>query len=163
MSLNKRHSFIHLIPLAVTLILFTCQEQVFDNPHDETSAADPRSWAPSNLQAQVLADSTIKLTWKHEVENIEGFKIDKQVGSLAWMKAYDLLAKTDREWIDTNKVFDTTLTYRLYAYASSNYSTYDSITSFIQAVRGCTDIEAANYNPQAQFDDGSCRGMIYQE
>ena len=105
MSLSKRHSFIRLIPLAVTLILFTCQKQVFDNPHDATSAADPSSWAPSNLQAQVLADSTIKLTWKHEAENIEGFKIDKQVGSLAWMKAYALLAKTDREWIDTNKLF----------------------------------------------------------
>ena len=43
MSLSKRHSFIHLIPLAVILILFTCQKQVFDNPHDETSVADPSS------------------------------------------------------------------------------------------------------------------------
>ena len=56
MSLSKRHSFIRLIPLAVTLILFTCQKQVFDNPHDATSAADPSSWAPPNLQAQVLAE-----------------------------------------------------------------------------------------------------------
>ena len=109
MSLSKKHSFIHLIPLAVTLILFTCQKQVFDNPHDATSAADPSSWAPSNLQAQVLADSTIKLTWKHEEGNIDGFKIDRQVGSRAWMQKYDLLAKTDREWIDTNKVFDINL------------------------------------------------------
>ena len=110
MSLSKKHSFIHLIPLAVTLILFTCQKQVFDNPHDATSAADPSSWAPSNLQAQVLqADSTIELTWKHEGGNTEGFKIDKQVGSLAWMQAYALLAKTDRDWNDTNKVFDINL------------------------------------------------------
>ena len=156
MSISRRHFLIRLIPLVFSLILFTCQERVFKNPHDETSTLDPKSWAPSNLQAQMLADSTIKLTWQHEGGNIDGFKIDKQVGSLTWIHEYALLAKTDREWIDANKVFDTTLTYRLYAYANSNYSAYDSITSFIHSIHGCTDLDAANYNPEAQVDDGSC-------
>jgi len=61
------------------LLLYTCEERERSNPFDPN--ADPDAWAPSNLQAEVINDSEIKLTWTQEVEQISGFRIERKAGS----------------------------------------------------------------------------------
>jgi len=65
----------------MVLLFTTCEDRKRANPLDPDSELDPSEWAPSNLQAEVINDSQIKLTWTQEDERISGFRIDRKAGS----------------------------------------------------------------------------------
>ena len=72
--MQKLKYFISII--LISLLNFSCEEKSRSNPFDPDTDLDPSEWAPTNLQAQVLNDSQIRLTWEQEVTQIEGFRID---------------------------------------------------------------------------------------
>ena len=76
--MNKLQQIILLLSL---LIFTTCEERERSNPVDPDTELDPSEWAPNNLQAEVINDSQLKLTWTQEDERISGFRIDKKAGS----------------------------------------------------------------------------------
>ncbi len=69
----------YIIPILMVLLLTTCEERERSNPFD--SDTDPDAWAPANLQAQVLSDSEIKITWIQEETNVSGFSIGRKAGN----------------------------------------------------------------------------------
>jgi hypothetical protein len=72
---------IYIIPILMVLLFTTCEDRKRANPLDPDSELDPSEWAPSNLQAEVINDSQIKLTWTQEDERISGFRIGRKAGS----------------------------------------------------------------------------------
>lgn len=108
------------------LFIYTCEERDWKNPYDANSNLDPSDWAPSNLQALVLTDSKIKLTWIQDVKLIDGFRIERQEDGGSWEQvgevAADITQYTDTGLNTVSNVYD----YRIYAYTASNVSDYSN-------------------------------------
>jgi len=138
-SLHLRMIFISF------LILFTlaCEEIVWDNPYDADTALDPSDWSPKNLQAQVLSDSQIKLTWTQENKLIEGFRIERQEEGGSWIQvaevAADVIEYTDIGLSTASNYYD----YRVFAFTTSNMSDYSNSAGAGTLV--ITDIDGNTY------------------
>ena len=114
---------IKLTVFALLVLVFSCERE-YTNPWDEKANLSPSAWAPQNLQVEDISITEKKLTWTYDDENIEGFKLDRKKGDVAWQVAYQTFSKETRSWNDTEIVPDPSLTYsyRVYAYAGSNNS-----------------------------------------
>ena len=79
---------------------------------------------PSNLQYQPLTISSIKLTWQDNSEGEDGFKIDKKVGTNAWLIEFTIVGEDIETWTDANAELNELLQYRVYAFSGTNNSDY---------------------------------------
>ena len=129
------------------LILFTlaCEEIVWDNPYDVNSALDPSEWAPRNLQAQVLSDSQIKLTWTQDEKPVEGFRIERQESGDSWTQVGEVAADVT-QYIDTELIIGLDYTYRVYAYTASNQSDYATSDTTSTSFPAPTNLIATSQN-----------------
>ena len=127
-----RASIPHLLIISfVILCMLSCEDMIWDNPTDPNAEIDPEEWKPSNLQAQVLNDAEIKLTWTQTEKRILGFRIERQEDGGSWTQIAEVGADIV-EYTDTN--LDNTIwyTYRVAAYTTANHSDYsNSITPYI--------------------------------
>ncbi len=118
-----RGKFAFIILLTFIIFLRVCsKDPVRGNPYDPDSGLDPADWAPEKLQIVQQNIHTAKLTWKRTDERIDGFKIDRKIGSGEWLVEYASVAKNVHEYSDTNAVPADTNIYRAYAYAGENVS-----------------------------------------
>ena len=107
----------------IVLLCFYCTEKEFNNPFDPESELSPEAWAPTNLQAEVLTDSQIKLTWSQDNENISGFKIERKADTGNFAQIAEV-ALNVTEYTDTGLSLDTDYTYRVQAFTDANESSY---------------------------------------
>ncbi|MFO8130225.1 MAG: hypothetical protein R6T99_10040, partial [Bacteroidales bacterium] len=83
------HLMLRIIPAFAFFLLIinpSCQKREFKNPYDEHLS--PSDWAPYDLQIEDISITEKKLTWKCDAENIEGFRLDRKVGSGDWQNNY---------------------------------------------------------------------------
>ena len=122
------------------MIFLSCEERVFDNPNDSNTALEPDAWSPTELVISRTGSNSLYISWKHEFDNIEGFKIDRKINNGDWTIPFITLNKDQREWTDSMAVADNNKVYyyRLYAYGGKNESS--KITVQIQ------DVAPANVN-----------------
>jgi hypothetical protein len=119
---------IYIILILEILFLSSCKDRPRTNPFDPD--ADPDAWAPSNLQAELINDSMIKLTWTQEEERISGFRIEKKAG----IGSFSQIAEVEKdvtEYTDTGLNYGTDYTYRVKAFTDANVSQYIEITIYI--------------------------------
>jgi len=107
----------------MVLLLTTCEERPRSNPLDPDTELDPSEWAPSNLQAEVINDSQVKLTWTQVDERISGFRIDRKADSGSFSQIAEV-EKDVREYTDTGLNYGTDYTYRVKAFTDANESDY---------------------------------------
>ncbi len=122
------------------MIFLSCEERVFDNPNDSNTELEPNAWSPTELVISRTGSNSLDISWKHEFETIEGFKIDRKINNGDWTIAFVTLNKAQREWTDSTAVADNNKVYyyRLYAYSGKNESS--KITVQFQ------DVAPANVN-----------------
>jgi len=119
----------NLLPLRILFISFlilfanACEEIVWDNPYDANTALGPSDWSPKNLQAQVLSDSQIKLTWEQDEKRIVGFRIERQEYDGSWEQIGEVTADIT-QFTDTELSVEIEFTYRVNAFTKSNQSAY---------------------------------------
>ncbi len=116
-----------ILLMTCVFLLTTCEERERSNPVDFN--ADPDAWAPSNLQAELINDSEIKLTWTQEEERISGFKIGRKAGSGSFTQIAEVDADVT-EYTDTGLNCGTDYTYRVQAFTDDNESGYVEITVY---------------------------------
>ena len=117
----KKTFLVTTIIILLTLSLFFCSEEPnFNNPYDPNM--DPSEWAPKNLLIEQQSLTKLKLTWQQVEDNIDGFKIDRKIGSNNWKIAYATIDRKKREYIDTNAIPTEKHSYRIYSYADKNKS-----------------------------------------
>ena len=105
------------------LISFNCSEdKLFNSPYDSDN--DPDLWKPKDLELQQINITNIKLDWDQDVKDIDGFKIDRKIGSRDWENEIITINKDKKESIDTTAIPDSLIYYRVYAYAGKNNSSY---------------------------------------
>ena len=115
------------IVLPIILILITCDSnRSWSNPNDPDTDLDPSEWAPSNLQAIVLNDAEIKLTWEQKEKRISGFRLERSTGS-DFTDIVELDADVT-EYTDTGLSLNTDYTYRIQAFTEDNESEYSNTT-----------------------------------
>ena len=110
--------------LILLISIVTCEKDYdWKNPFDPNCKLSPDEWAPSDFKVEQISVTKAKLTWKQEVTNIEGFKIEKKVDTSNW-EIVATIKKNVREWIDENVIPDSSKIhyYRIYAYAGDNTS-----------------------------------------
>jgi len=115
------------------LISFNCSEdKLFNSPYDSDN--DPDLWKPKDLELQQINITNIKLDWDQDVKYIDGFKIDRKIGSRDWENEIITINKDKKESIDTTAIPDSLIYYRVYAYAGKNNSSYiaKSIDNILQ-------------------------------
>jgi len=114
----------YIIPILMVLLLTTCEEdRPRTNPLDPDTELDPSEWAPSNLQAEVMNDSEMKLTWEQEETRISGFRIDRKTGSGSFSQIAEV-EKAVREYTDAGLTVGTNYTYRVKAFTDDNESDF---------------------------------------
>lgn len=139
--MQKLKYFISII--LISLLNFSCEEKSRSNPFDPDTDLDPSEWAPTNLQAQVLNDSQIRLTWEQEVTQIEGFRIDRQKDRGSWIQIKEV-SDSANQYLDNNvNNTDNGYLYRVYAYANDKISYYSNLAAPSIMV---TDIDGNAYN-----------------
>jgi len=115
-----------LFIILISLMAFSCEERPKTNPFDSNTDLDPSEWAPTNLQAVVLSDSEIKLTWEQEVKPIEGFRIECQANFGIREQIGDIVAD-GTQYIDSMlNLVENSYLYRIRAYTVSNVSGYSN-------------------------------------
>ena len=103
-------------------IFITCEDRDWKNPCDAKTTLNPSEWAPSNLHAEQISVSQIKLTWQQAEHEIDGFKIDRKIGNGNWIVSIATLDGKTKQYIDTNAVPLELNVYRVYAYTDKNNS-----------------------------------------
>jgi uncharacterized protein (TIGR02145 family) len=101
------------------------------NPYDDKANLSPDEWAPQNLTIEDISITKNKLSWTYDDKNIEGFKIERRIGSGAWDSPFPLINKDLETFTDTTVIPDTSFNYeyRLYAIAGNNESAQLSVSS----------------------------------
>jgi len=112
-----------LLIIFLPLFFTTCEDRPRTNPYDPDTDKDPNTWAPSNLQANVINDSKIKLTWTQNEKQISGFRIGRKAGSLDFSHIAEI-GKEIIEYTDTGLTLGTDYTYRVKAFTDENESGY---------------------------------------
>ena len=120
----KKTLLILSIIASIAITFFACSEREHTNP------LDSRYWereeaAPSNLRATVLSETSIKLDWSYSLNDHDGFRIDRKVGSGGtWSLNHATVGPSIRTFTDTGLTTGTTYYYRVRAYYSTYYSSY---------------------------------------
>ena len=110
-------------PILIIFFLTTCEEDRSRlNPIDPKSQLYPWSWAPSNLQAEMINDSQIKLTWSQEDTRISGFRISRSEDNVIWPQIAEV-GKDTLEYLDTGLDFSSNYNYKVKAFSGDNEST----------------------------------------
>jgi len=116
--------YLFLSLICITLI--SCEKEK-TNPYDPDSDID---FSPKNLVAEPISPYVIELCWEMTETSIDGFKVDRKIGSRNW--EIDIVENIDNNttsWIDYNCSPNTDYTYRIYAVAGDNTSDYKTIES----------------------------------
>jgi len=142
---NKLQQIILLLSL---LIFTTCEERERSNPVDPDTELDPSEWAPNNLQAEVINDSQIKLTWTQEDERISGFRIDKKAGSGSFTQIAEA-GKDTTEYTDIGLSYGTEYTYRVKAFTALNESDYVTSNTTTMSIPPPTSLIATPIDDQS--------------
>jgi hypothetical protein len=100
---------------------------------DSATTYDVVPNAPSNLEAEALSSSQIKLTWRDNSTNETGFKIERKVGTSGTWSQIKTVGANEEEYTDSSELSpNTTYYYRVRAYNSvgnSSYSNEDDATT----------------------------------
>ena len=108
---------------SMLLLLSSCEQREWINPFDPDCPKD--IWTPTNFQV-VQEGNSVKLTWTQSISNIDGFKIQKSVGSSGTTLTP---SKESSQYSDVIQLLDGGLqhTYVLSAYAGSHTSNSVSV------------------------------------
>ena len=143
MTMQKSNYFISII--LISLINFSCEEKSRSNPFDPGTDLDPSEWAPTNLQALVLNDSQIRLTWEQEITQIEGFRIEGQEDGGSWTRVGEVTVDIT-QYTDTGLTYGVNYIYRVYAFTTTNQSDYTMSNTTITSFPAPTSLTAIAQN-----------------
>ena len=147
--------YLPLFLLAV-LICACGEDRPRTNPFDSKTDLSPDEWAPTNLQAEVLNDSEIKLTWTQEKTPISGFKLSRKTGNGSLIQIAELSANVS-EYTDTGLSIDTDYTYRLKAFTDVNESNNSETTMNLYY-----DCLSVFMGTAAEDCSGECNGTAFE-
>ena len=139
--------YLPLFLLAV-LICACGEDRPRTNPFDSKTDLSPDEWAPTNLQAEVLNDSEIKLTWTQEKTPISGFKLSRKTGNGSLIQIAELSANVS-EYTDTGLSIDTDYTYGVKAFTDVNESSTTSSNTTNTSVPSPTNLSATAIDDQS--------------
>jgi len=134
-----------IIIFFLVLFALSCEDMVWDNPADKNADVDPSEWTPSNLQAEVLTDSQIKITWELDEKRIEGFRIERQASGGSWVQVGEVAADV-RQFTDTGLSFGSNYTYRVYATTATNESGFAESNTTTTSFPSPTNLTATAVN-----------------
>jgi|GEM_PF-3293914 len=86
------------------------------------ASLNPSFPKPAEFQVTQMTDTDIRLSWEDESDGEEGFRIDRKIGDGEWQTHFAIIGENTESWTDTTILLDTTLTYRIQAFASENMS-----------------------------------------
>ena len=116
---------IKFILIVLILIGTGCKDRPRSNPFDPDTVLDTSQWAPSNLQAEVINDSQIRLSWEQEDNRIDGFRILRKAGSSNYFQIAEITSDSTH-YTDTGLSLGVTYTYRVKAFTDVNESGYSN-------------------------------------
>ena len=130
-----------VITIISIFVITACEKKSRVNPFDPSSDTD---FTPQNVQVAQSGVTTVTLTWELEDALIQGFKIDRKVGSGEWQTDYAVLDADAREWSDDDILPSNMYYYRLYGYADENVSEAIEV-NITPGFPGPTDLDAQPY------------------
>lgn len=115
----------------------TCYYRIFSNSGNASSNSTtnyifPIWMAPSEFNASLLSQESIKLSWIDNTINEEGFIIDRKVDDNSWVASFANLPNNTNEYIDNNVQQFHKYEYRIWAFNSQQISDSVSCSIFIK-------------------------------
>jgi uncharacterized protein (TIGR02145 family) len=127
----------------MVLLFTTCEDRPHINPFDPETGPD--AWTPSNLQAEVINDSQIKLTWTREYDQISGFRLERKENSESFTQIAELEANVT-EYTDTDLTLGTDYVYRVKAFTEIYESDYATSNTTTMSIPHPTNLTATPLN-----------------
>ena len=144
--------------LALPLFMFTCAKKEFKNPLDPIAFVVV---APTELRAFGESASTIRLSWKDNSRNEEGFKIQRYSESASEWIVIASIARESTGYIDTGLIASTRYSYRIYGYSGnassphSNTAEANTLDASMTAPSNFTATAASFTEIQLSWQDNS--------
>ena len=126
MVINNRTAILAIIP--VMFLSFSCSKNepggTSGNKSGKLRFTGPLN-APTNLESRVDKGKWIIVTWADTNNNGEGFKVERKVGEAGqYIVVGDTYSLNVTGWADKDFQVNTTYSYRVFAYNSTNRSDY---------------------------------------
>ena len=130
-SLWSKITFPIIILLLIGISFANCKKEEEKDPFAEFDGMASDVWAPQSFSVADISISEKTLIWIYQITNIEGFRLDRKIGSGPWEEGYRTFPKEVRLWNDTDIMPDESLTYyyRICAFAGDYKSDYDEVSS----------------------------------
>ncbi|MFH0999803.1 MAG: FISUMP domain-containing protein, partial [Bacteroidota bacterium] len=97
--------------------------------------------APTNFLIYQLTGTSLQLTWRDNSLGEDGFKIDRMAEGGNWENEIATVASNQTIYTDNTVIWNTSYTYRVYAYSGDNYTTKAEKTIIINFVPTNLQIE----------------------
>ncbi|MCK9453084.1 MAG: hypothetical protein M0Q90_15425 [Bacteroidales bacterium] len=153
--MKSKKLYKQLLLLFLLIGLFTtCQKREYNNLWDENFNHDPETWAPSNLVLSVNDTSSITLKWEQSIV-VEGFKLERKAADETWQTIAAFIDGKQRQYVDEAFELPAMYTYRIYAFAGKNTSSFTEVglgqisvtTTEISNVTATNAISGGNITP----------------
>ena len=149
--INRTKTIINYSLLIINLLFLSCTKPDPKNPFDPQ--VSPDSWAPSNLQYEVLDINSIQLYWTDNSNGEEGFTIERKVNNGSWTQ----LAQVNEnitQYTDNNVNLDDTFFYRVCAFIGTNNSAYSNETIYT-SIDGMVYVQGGSFNMGDHYNEGN--------
>jgi hypothetical protein len=126
---SKGTFFLHISVLAIFFLLlsYSCVKASEARIIAVALAGDDDLHAPSDLTAQTVSESQIKIEWKANSEKHKGFRIERSQNSNGNFVQIAEVEKDISSYTDNNLTANTTYYYRVRAYKKKDTSPYSNV------------------------------------
>ena len=143
----------------------TLYYRIFSNSGNASSYSTanyifPIWMAPSEFNASLLSQESIKLSWIDNTINEEGFVIDRKVDDNSWVASFANLPNNTNEYIDNNVQQFHKYEYRIWAFNSHQISDSVNCSIFIKPSEGVLYVPDEYTTIQYALDASSINDTI---
>ena len=126
--------------MILLVALFACEKREWNNPFDPDVKSS--SW---DLNAQVIIDGEVKLTWADNLQGEDGYRIDRKLDAGEWTTGFATLSENTTAFTDTTAFSELAELYTYRLYGAAGGETTEGVETSLDVDNNFSGIKAPTY------------------